>query len=131
MFHQSSRIKTTIETLLLCLSLLDIPSHISHIHDRLINRQVRALLRQHFLTHTILGHRHPLIQPSTILTPIPTAMKISSTLHDRSRSNASSAVLTTKPPAIAMGTVAKHSSSKLWMDTEVLGGVRFQMFGII
>ena len=69
MFHQSSsRIKVTIETILLYLSLLVILSHISRIHNRHI-RQVQALLHQRLLTRTILGHRHLPIQPS-MKTPI-------------------------------------------------------------
>ena len=47
---------------------------------------------------------------------------VSSTLHDRSRSNASSSVSTTKPPSTAMGTVAKRSSSKTRMSRASHGG---------
>jgi dynamin 1-like protein len=47
---------------------------------------------------------------------------VSSTLHDRSRSNASSAVSTTKLPVAAMNTVAKRSSSKSRMPRASHGG---------
>ena len=47
---------------------------------------------------------------------------VSSTLHDRSRSNVSSAVSTTKPPATGMGTVTKRSSSKPRMSRASHGG---------
>jgi dynamin 1-like protein len=47
---------------------------------------------------------------------------VSSTLHDRSRSNVSTAVSTTKPPANSMATVAKRSSSKSRMHRASHGG---------
>jgi dynamin 1-like protein len=49
---------------------------------------------------------------------------VSSTLHDRSRSNASLAVPTSKPPATAVGAVAKRSSSKSRMPRASHGGER-------
>ena len=81
-FHQSSRIKTTIEIIPLCLSLLVILSHISHIHNRHINRQVQALLHQPLLTRTILGPpgrrrpQCPLIQPSRMTPTLTTNIHI-------------------------------------------------------
>jgi len=47
---------------------------------------------------------------------------VSSTLHDRSRSNATSDLSTTKPPVTVMGTVAKRSSSKPRMQRASHGG---------
>ena len=47
---------------------------------------------------------------------------VSSTLHDRSRSNASSAISSTKLPAAAMGSVANPSSSKSRMPRASHGG---------
>ena len=81
MFHRSSRIKTTIETIPLCLSLLVILSHTSHIHNRRINRQVRALLHQHLPIHTIpeppdLRHRRCLHIQHSMTTTILTSSSI-------------------------------------------------------
>lgn len=51
---------------------------------------------------------------------------VSSTLHDRSRSNATSALSATKPPATTTGTVAKRSSSKTRTQRASHGGTGHQ-----
>jgi dynamin 1-like protein len=51
---------------------------------------------------------------------------VSSTLHDRSRSNVPSALSTTKPPAATVSTVAKRSSSKSRTHRASAGGSNLQ-----
>lgn len=88
MFHpfSLSRLKTkiNIETTLLYLSPRVILSHISHIHNRLINHQVRLLLHQHLLNlfhHIIQGRRHLTIPSSTTMLILTTITSIRSIME--------------------------------------------------